>query len=267
VGASASAGFTISEPFGGTDTARHRLYRYVDAALVAAHEPVTNLASTLFFLQPETVGRNQIELALQIRPTLLVGADFLFWFCYGNGDTDQERLGRFEQGLKLLEAIRCPIVLGDIPDCSAAVNGMLSPEQIPSPTTIAAANRRLKEWARSRPRVAILSISGFMRTVLANQALSVHGFNLPAGETRILLQEDNLHPSPPGCAVLALALLDTFQATRPLASAGEVRWNPKEVYRLALKPSSASAPSVPKVGATNAPVRTSPTRSTKERDR
>jgi len=221
----------------------------------------------MFFVQPETVGRNQIELALQIRPSLLVGADFLFWFCYGNGNTDQERLARFEQGLKLFDAVRCPIILGDIPDCSAAVNGMLRPEQMPSPTAIAAANRRLKEWARSRPRVAILSISGFMRTVLANQALSVHGFNLPAGETRILLQEDNLHPSPPGCAVLALALLDTFQARRPLSSAGEIRWNPKEVYRLVLKPSSDPAPFLPKVGVTNASMRASPTSATKERNR
>src|SRR5262249_17840628 len=40
IGASASAGFNESEPFGGPTTSKLRLNRYLDAALQTSHEPV-----------------------------------------------------------------------------------------------------------------------------------------------------------------------------------------------------------------------------------
>src|SRR5437660_2169066 len=232
VGASATAGFTESEPLGGPTTPQYRLSRYVDAALLAPHEPVQNFGDRLFFVQPDAAGRYQIEQALKAKPTLLVGIDFLFWFCYGDGPTDKDRLQRFENGLKLLEAVPCPLVLGDIPDASGASNDMLPADQIPSAETMSAANRRLKQWAATRRQVVIVSLSGFMRTAMANQALTIHGHTVPEGKTRDLLQSDKLHPSALGSAVLALAILDALQSTRPAHSAAEVRWNPKEVFRL-----------------------------------
>src|ERR1044072_9165276 len=83
VGPSASAGFTESEPLGGQKTQQFSLSRYLDSALLVAHEPVQNLANIMFFLQPEAAGRYQIDQALQARPTLVIGIDFLFWHCYG----------------------------------------------------------------------------------------------------------------------------------------------------------------------------------------
>ena len=232
VGASASAGFTESEPLGGPKTQQYRLSRYLDAALLVAHEPVQNLANAMFFIQPEAAGRYQIDQALKDRPTLMVGIDFLFWFCYGEGPTDKDRLQRFEKGLKLLEAVPCPLILGDIPDASGASNDMLPADQIPSAETMSAANRRLKQWAATRRQVVIVSLSGFMRSAMANQALTIHGHTVPEGKTRVLLQSDKLHPSALGSAVLALAILDAFQSGRPAHSAAEVRWDPKEVLRL-----------------------------------
>jgi hypothetical protein len=233
IGASASAGFTASEPLGGPNTAQYRLNRYIDAAIKAPHEPVGNLASTFFFLQPETEGKRQVELALDKRPTLVLGADFLFWFCYGEGPTDRDRLRRFETGLKLCEAFHCPLVLGDIPDASSALHRMLSPDEIPAASAISAANRRLKEWATARSNISILPLSNFMATVVANRALAVHGRALERGKTAILLQEDMLHPSPPGCAVLALLLLDAFRPNSSSLMTSQIRWDPKEVFRLA----------------------------------
>lgn len=250
IGASVSAGFTASEPLGGPSTPQFRLSRYVDAALLVPHEPVQNLANTFFFITPELMGRQQIDQALKAKPTLLLGVDFLFWFCYGEGASDEERLQRFDQGLKMLEAVRCPIILGDIPDASAAANGMLRPEQIPSTNAMAAANQRLSKWAATRPNVAILRLSQFMRTVQANQALTIHDHTLPEGKTRVLLQGDKLHPSPPGCAVVALAVLDVLQSKQAFPST-DVRWDPREIYYLVLKSfqartnNSASKPAPP----------------------
>jgi hypothetical protein len=240
VGASATAGFTESEPLGGPTTPQYRLSRYVDAALLVPHERVQNLASAMFFMQAEAVGRAQIEQAIKARPTLVVGIDFLFWFCYGDGPTEKDRLQRFEKGLKLLEAVQCPLVIGDIPDASGASDDVLSAEQIPNAEVMSAANRRLKVWAASRQQVVIVSLSKFMRTATANEALTIRGHTLEKDKTRMLLQSDKLHPSPPGCAVLALAILDAIQSTRPASSADEVRWDPKEVFRLVLKPPEGS---------------------------
>src|ERR1041385_1598494 len=81
IGASASAGFTESEPLGGPNSAQYRLSRYVEAALSVPHEPVQNLANAMFFIQPEAAGRHQLDQALKSKPTLVIGVDFLFWFC------------------------------------------------------------------------------------------------------------------------------------------------------------------------------------------
>lgn len=232
IGASASAGFVLSEPFGGTNTAKCRLNYYLDAALKVPHEPVKNLASALSFLMPESAGRMQVEQAIQARPTLVVGVDFLFWFCYGQGTNDAERLQRFDAGLKLLEAIKGPLVLGTIPDASFATNsGIISPAQVPSTAALAAANVRLKTWAAARSQVVLVPLSEFMSAAMANRPLSVHGQTLPAGKTRAILQNDLLHPAPRGAAWLALGILDAA-VKRPGFSPADVRWNAEEVFQL-----------------------------------
>ncbi len=237
IGASVSAGFTESELLGGPKTAQYRLNHYLDAALAVPHEPITNLARTMFFMAPEMEGRRQIELATQLKPTLVVGADFLFWFCYGDLP-ENDRLTRFEKGLKFLEMVQCPVVLGDIPDASIAVTtGMLTREQVPALKTISAANERLKDWAAKHSQVTIVGISNFLHHALANQAITIRNQIFPAGTTRALLQEDKLHASGRGCAVLALAICD---AASPALSTNQVRWNANEVFRLGYNASQIS---------------------------
>lgn len=232
VGASVSAGFTLNEPLGGPQTPRLRLSRYLDAAVAMPHEPVRSFATTLLFLQPEAAARHELAEAQQARPTLLFGIDFLFWFCYGQDHSEADRLRRFDDGLKLLEGFHCPMVLGNIPDASSAVNRMLSPGQIPKPETLAAANRRLKAWAAGRTNVVILPLAALMRSVLANQAIKVHRHWLPKGQTRSLLQADRLHPTARGAAFLAVELLDAFAATLPKPPEHKIHWDIDKVLRL-----------------------------------
>ena len=233
IGASASAGFVLSEPFGGTNTTQCKLNYYLDAAITAPHVPVKNLASALMFFNPEAFAPVQILAATNARPTLVIGVDFLFWFCYGNARNDAERAQRFETGLKLLEQIRCPLVVGDVPDASAATNtGIISAEQVPSEAARRAANNRLRAWAAAHPQVTVVPLAEFMRATMANAAIKVHNGTLPAGKTRALLQADELHPNPRGAAVLTLAILDALTARQSKFPAAEVRWNLQEVLRL-----------------------------------
>ncbi len=236
IGASMTAGFTFAEPFGGTNTPHFRLSRYVDAAVASPHEKVRNLGNAAFFLQPGTIGKRQIDQALKAQPTLLIGGDFLFWFCYGQLRTNEDRLQRFETGLKLIENVSCPLLLGDIPDASAARGGILGTNEIPPPAIIDAANQRLRAWAASRTNVMIMPVASFMRAAIANKPITVRGQTWPEGSTRQFLQDDRLHPSARGCALLALVMLDTFQSRHPARTNGEVRWNIEEVFRLGFNP-------------------------------
>jgi hypothetical protein len=225
IGASVTHGFTGSEPFGGIETRRHNLSRYLDAALQLPHSPIMNLGNSLFFMQPDSLGEQQVQTALDANPTMVIGIDFLFWFCYGKTSDEEARLRHFERGLELLEAVHSPLIVGDIPDVSAASEGILSSDEIPTIKTLAAANRRLKQWAGKHPAVVVIPLAKFIKSAMADQALTVHGFTLPAGKTRALIQEDKLHPTPRGCAALALAILDALQASQPDIAEGDVCWN------------------------------------------
>jgi hypothetical protein len=193
---------------------------------------VENLASPLLFLNPEAFAPVQIEAAKNEQPTLVVGLDFLFWFCYGDAGTDAERAQRFEGGLKLLEQIPCPLVVGDIPDASFATNtGIISIRQVPSEAARRAANQRLRAWAAVHPQVTVMPLATFMRNTIANRAIVLHGHKLPAGQTRALLQGDQLHPNPRGAAVLALGALEALTAKQSGFPAGAIRWNLEQVLR------------------------------------
>jgi len=232
VGASASAGFVLAEPFGGTNTTQCKLNYYLDAAITDPHAPVKNLASALMFFNPEAFAPVQIQSITNVKPTLVIGVDFLFWFCYGNASDDGERAQRLETGLKLLEQIRCPLVIGDIPDASAATNtGIISVEQVPSEGARRAANKRLRAWAAAHPQVTVVPLAEFMRATMANEAIKVHNGTIPAGKTRALLQTDQLHPNPRGAAVLALGILEALTAKQSEFPASAIRWNVEEVFR------------------------------------
>lgn len=229
VGASVTAGFVEEETFGGPRTELHRLNRYMDAALTGAHPPIENLAAAMMFLGPEEQGQNQIKRALALQPAAIVSADLLFWFCYGELKTGDTRAALFERGLKLIDRIACPLVLGDLPDARAVAGKMLSADQVPSVEELAAANSRLHEWAVAHKNATIVPLSAFMRDAQADAAITVHGITWGEGHTRELFQPDGLHPAMRGCAALALALLDALTSAHPAFPAAGVQWDADKI--------------------------------------
>lgn len=218
LGASVTAGFDISEPFGGAKTFEYRLANYIEAALAHPHQPVTTQANAFFFLKPAETLRAQLKATLEAQPSLVVGLDTLFWFCYGNAANEKERVERFESGLRLMEEITVPMVLGDIPNASQAVGGILAKKQMPELSTIEQCNERLKAWAADRRHVTIFPLSRVMAAAINNDELRLGSIAWPKGKSRILLQRDGLHPTAAGLAGLAIAVLDlaTASTTPPL---------------------------------------------------
>ncbi|MEP4076683.1 hypothetical protein [Haloferula sp.] len=230
IGASVSRGFTEAEPFGGEKSNLLRLDRYLDAALTAPHGKIVNDSNHLFFVSTEKEAAKQVERLTRRDPTLVVGIDFLFWFLYGHPEKVGDRLKLFDRGLELLSKIDAPLVIGDIPDASAAIGHMLSQPMVPNTKTRDEANRRLAAWAAKRPQVSIVALSDFVKSSEANAAITTGPLTLAAGTTRNLLQPDRLHPTHPGCAALALAIMVS------LADNGldqeQVLWKPKEMVEL-----------------------------------
>ncbi len=196
IGASASAGF-------GTELEAGRavlLAEVVDEALAAPHEAPRSFASEMFFLAPETWGPQQVAEAAAYQPTAVLAVDYLFWFLYGAAPDEEARLARLEDGLASLAPLRGPLVLGGIPDMSAAVGTMLVRSQVPAPATLARADARLREWTAARPGTVVLR------------------FDPVADAARV--QDDRLHPNLAGLASLALGALAALPGGAEASAAG-----------------------------------------------
>ena len=212
LGASVTAGFDSAQPLG-PKTPQYRLAHYVEATLAGAHEPVTTHASLWFFQKAAETLERQVTAVIAGKPSLVVTLDGMFWFCYGAGVTDEQRLARFDTALQQLERIDAPLVVGDIPDATEAVGGVISKTETPDPATIVRCNERLKTWAASRPSVTVFSLSRFMAASEANDELTFGGITLEKGKSSILIQRDRLHPSRHGVAALAIGALDAAAAS------------------------------------------------------
>lgn len=208
LGASVTAGFEITEPLGGPKTPQYRFAHYIESALAGTHAPVETQASALLFLKADETMERQTAAVLAAEPTLVIGIDALFWFCYGEAPTAEQRLARFDAGLRFLDRIAAPMVLGDIPDATSAVGGILNKAELPDPTVIARCNERLKAWAAGRRNVVLIPIGRMMTAASANAELTLAGTTWAEGKSRALIRSDRLHPSRHGLAALAIATLD-----------------------------------------------------------
>lgn len=251
LGASVSAGFDCDHPFGSPATAEFRLANFIEAALTGSREPIRTYASPLVFLSPIETTKSHVAEVVATKPSLVIGIDALFWFCYGTAKPE-ERVPRFEQGLRMLEAIDAPLIVGDIPDASSAMSGVLSKAQVPPPEILAACNERLQTWAAKRKNVTIFPLSRVMAAALKNEELTFGQLTFAKGKTRGLLQRDKLHPSRRGLAALAIAVLDVAAEGVPSLESGIVRRD----VGLVLEDAVARAftkPAAPATDATQAP--------------
>ena len=98
VGASASRGFGLSLEL----EVDCSLSPFLDAALTLAHEELLNLSDGMMFSDPSSKGAEQLEEASAFAPSLLIAADFPFWFGYGGWNSSlEQRLARLDRGLQL----------------------------------------------------------------------------------------------------------------------------------------------------------------------
>lgn len=245
IGASVSDGFDKSDFFGPKSKAL-ALDLFLDDLVTGEHGKIENKGSMLLFMNLNKRSRAQLDFAKEYKPTVVLSPDFLFWFVYGRLPNAESRLNLLEQGLKLLDELKCPVVVGDIPNAANAVGKMLAKEQVPAPETIAKANKRIKEWIAGKKNIGLVPLAHFLDTVQANEELVIRSLTVPKGKTAPLLQSDNLHPTKPGAKLLALATLDTLQKLTKFP-AEQINWAPKTEAGAKEKPKAVkeTAPATP----------------------
>ncbi|MBM4098720.1 MAG: hypothetical protein FJ260_02015 [Planctomycetes bacterium] len=218
IGASASAGFGVRPPVERGTPGRLSGLTLAQVAECAGNGScrVTGDATALFSASPLSTGTEQVEglLAMDPRPTVVFADDFLFWFTYGalavDGNrtpiTDEsQRLQMLESGLALLDRVvevKLPLVVGDIPDMSVAVGGMLSRMQMPKPDTLARANERIRAWAAGKPRVAVLPLARLVEELRSGKPFDAGRRSWSEATDGPLIQRDQLHATFAGTVAL-----------------------------------------------------------------
>ena len=206
IGASVTAGAANGLP----------LAKVFNFAITAPHQPVQQRTTFFFPLDLEGNAERVMDETLELRPTLVIGADFLFWFAYGRCppkvDEAKWRIERLDIGLTQVARLECPVVIGDIPDMSGANKLVLAPVVIPSAEARAVLNRHLAEWAGKRPNVIVAPVSAWVKRLRAGR------WTIPASkdgrykDTQLSVKRamagDGLHLSAAGSIVLAGRVID-----------------------------------------------------------
>jgi|GEM_PF-318479 len=199
-----------------------------------------NYSSGFFFFAPGATGRSQIGRVLALKPTLVIGLDFLFWYVCGNSTaadpptamkTGAERIANLELGLDELDRVvqaGVPLVIGDIADMHDAIGKMLSKSQVPAVETIAKANERINAWVHERPTVRILPLSQVLKELKAGGTITLAGKSWNPAEFGALLQSDQLHPTFAGTVIIAAGLIDLAQQNDP-STANFFDFNPHTI--------------------------------------
>jgi hypothetical protein len=231
MGASATHGFAVTTRIQIDQTVRAQpvhLGDVVQAMLGGEDRSVAAFSSYMFFTRPKPMGTNFARLAAGENPTLIIGVDFLFWFGYGTmpGFPDPEqsaadRLALLDDGLALLDEFDCPIVLGDFPDMSAAVGGMLSASQMPSEASLDALNARLHAWAADRDNIIIYPLEALSEALRTTDGPIVGDCDWSTIEHDGILQSDQLHPTLDGLIAMAQQVVVCLRAHPAHAGAAE----------------------------------------------
>ena len=214
IGASASAGFNTAREAGRTVN----IAKVIEAMLRAEHDKVVNVSSGFFFMNPRWMGTQSIRRAVEVKATLVVAVDFLFWFGYG-AKSEEKRFEDLDVALKYLSELKCLVLLSRIPDMKASVGKMLSARMVPGPATLKKLNARIDAWSAGRKNIIMVPMARFIDDLRAGKGIKVAEISYPAGSIRKLLQRDELHPTLEGlAAVTALSFIKLGEHSREVST-------------------------------------------------
>ena len=221
IGASVSGGFRDGPTFGAEEQGDSVTLHQMVKAWVGEHARATThntVEMTAMFTDPARIGKTQVDAARKAKPDVLSAIDFPFWFAYGFVPGEDEAKARGElltSGLDMLAQFEVPVLIGDLPDMQGAAKRMLNPRQIPRPEVLRKLNEQLEAFVKAHPNFRIVPLAATVQT------LKVDGATLPLASGPLqtapgaLLQEDRLHATRLGMALLGYTIQDMLRATFP----------------------------------------------------
>jgi len=196
IGASASSGYKLGPGVSLASSFEDRL--------AVEYYAVSNLADGGFYQLPTAKRKEMVEEALKQKPTLVVALDFLFWFAHGFPPTDASRRTEIDEGLGLLSRFTCPVIVGDVPDISAAAKKETRLCLVlPKPETRLWANERIRSWVSMRSLASptlLIPLADTVAAQLAGRSLLLGGCEC---STKGCMQADDLHPTKEGEVLLS----------------------------------------------------------------
>ena len=173
-GASVSDGFGLSKDL----KTKVKLSHIFQAACMAEESEFIPLGDARFFLDPRNAGERIIQTAKDGEATCFVGVDFLFWYVYGE-KSEKLRVSYVDAALKSLEELECPVLLGDLPDMSIALEGnyfgrpMISPEMILTKETLKTINEHLNAWVAEREDAHVVPLASLLKKIQSGEDIQL----------------------------------------------------------------------------------------------
>jgi hypothetical protein len=208
-GASVSDGFGLGKEL---DTSL-KLAHVFEAICLKEGADFTPLGDSRFFMDPRGAGKRIIDASLKADATCFIGIDFLFWYAHGS-KSEARRLQHLELALSELERLECPVLLGDMPDMSMALEGgymgrpLITKEMLPSEETLVLLNKRLKDWVVEHSNAQIIPLAMMLGKIRSGETIELRGIRYEPEELPTLLQADNLHLTTIGSSALCLLTAD-----------------------------------------------------------
>jgi hypothetical protein len=179
------------------------------------------------------VAHQQIQAAVEGQASIVIALDYLIPYAYAM-QSDDARMQQVATALKALEPIKCPIVLGDVPDLRAALaveKPALAAAQVPSVETLKALNDSVVAWAAAHKEVVIAPVAMVFAQVEKKEPFTIHAYTWPASWLSDLMQTDRVHTRLHGSIALWLGGLDALCHARLDLDPRWFDWNALSIYR------------------------------------
>ena len=201
---------------------QQKLADLLDLAIIGEHGRVISKADLFFAFNPAKGGEKMVQEALKKKPTLVIAVDFLFWFAMGENGAD------LENGLKLLERFKCPVVIGNVPDLSQA-KFFKDDGTTDFFKNLPVINQRIGEWAHEHPNVTVVDLDEFNNNFSKGNPTKIGNVELSSDPKMPLFQGDGLHLTAEGMATLASFAMAKVAETRPEIQPSRLLTDPKKV--------------------------------------
>jgi hypothetical protein len=163
----------------------------------------------------------------------VIALDYLVPYVYAM-QSDDARKQKVDAALKALEVLKCPIVIGDVPDLRAGATGarpLLADGQVPSVESLKALNDSLAAWAATRKDVVIAPVAMVFAHVESKEAFTIHHYTWGQAWLPDLLQLDHVHPRMHGAIAMWLGGLEALCKARTDLDDHQFDWNPLSIYK------------------------------------